>query len=72
VKHDRLLFPMGREVAYIASWSAVGGICAYVVWAFVDWLRPDLRPDAGEWMQIGAGLAGAAALAWVLAEAALH
>lgn len=69
---DSSWFPAEREVAYIASWAAVGGVCAYIVWAFVDWMRPDLRPNAGDWTQMGAGFAGAGALVWVLTEAALH
>lgn len=65
-------FPAEHELAYVASWSGAGAIFGYLVWVVADRLEADLRLDAGQWMQIGAGFTGAIALAWVLAGAVLH
>jgi hypothetical protein len=71
VRCDDARFPAEHELAYVASWSAAGAIFGYLVWAVADRLDANLRLDAGQWMQIGAGFTGAVALAWVLAGAVL-
>lgn len=65
-------FPAEDQIAYVASWSGVGAVCAYLVWIVAIYLKPGLSIDAGESMQIGAGLSGACALAWTLAAVVLH
>jgi hypothetical protein len=64
--------PAEDQVAYIASWSGTGAVCAYLLWLVAILRRPSLNLDAGESMQIGAGLSGAGALAWTLVELVLH
>jgi hypothetical protein len=72
VRCDESWLPAEDQVAYIASWSGAGAVCAYLIWVVAIWLRPNLRLDAGESMQIGAALSGAGALWWTLAELAFH
>lgn len=69
---DSTWFPAEHEVAYVASWAGIGGVCGFLAWIVVDSLWPELQFDAGAWMQIGAGFVGAIALAWVLTGAVLH
>lgn len=72
MKCDSSWLPAENEIAYVASWSGTGAVCAYLIWAIADWLLSDLRLEAGESMQIGAGLTGIGAFAWVIAEVAFH
>ncbi len=69
---DEPWLPAEDKVAYVASWSGVGAVCAYLIWLVATWRRPSLYFEAGESMQIGAGLSGAGALVWTLVELALH
>lgn len=69
---DEPWLPAEAQIAYVASWSGAGAVCAYLIWIVAIWMRPGLYLDAGEAMQIGAGLSGAGALALTLVELALH
>jgi hypothetical protein len=42
------------------------------VWTVAIYIKPELSIDAGESMQIGAGLSGACALAWTLTAVVLQ
>jgi len=71
MKCDEPWLPGEAQIAYIASWSGVGAICGYLLWASANWLWPDLELNVGNWMQIGASLGGGVAFVWVLVAAQL-
>jgi len=63
------LLPFEREVAYVASMAAVGGIFAFISWAICSYLWPHRNFEWALWTFIGGGLAGTIGITWVATNA---
>jgi hypothetical protein len=64
--------PVEREVSYVASMIAIGGLFAFLAWGVCDYLWPNQEFDWAKWVFVGGGLSGTAALTWVLADIAFY
>jgi drug/metabolite transporter (DMT)-like permease len=61
--------PWEREATYVGAWFAIGGIFAFLAWGIADFFLPERDLEWAKWSFVGAGLAGLAALTWVVARA---